>query len=180
MNQNKNAVLLQSKQTLFHTRDLATLWNINNSNTLYTTISRFIRNHTLFPVQKGLYSTLPVEKADPIELGIFLLHRFAYISTETVLVRAGIIHQAVYRYTFVSNIAKSFSYLSHAYVTRKMAETYLHNPAGIVLGDHNVFIASSERAVADLLYFQPRYHFDASGAVDWKRVHNIQKEVGYL
>ena len=180
MNQNKNAALLQSKQTLFHTRDLAALWNIDNPNTLYTTISRFIRNQTLFPVQKGLYSTLPVEKANPIELGIFLLHRFAYVSTETVLARTGIIHQAVYRYTFVSNIAKSFSYLSHAYVTRKMAEKYLHNPAGIALNDHNVFVAGSERAIADLLYFQPRYHFDASDAVDWKKIHEIQKEVGYL
>lgn len=180
MNQNKTATLLQSKQMLFHTRDLATLWNIHNPNTLYTTISRFIRNLTLFPVQKGLYSTLPVEKADPIELGIFLIHRFAYVSTETVLVNAGIIHQAVYRYTFVSDITKSFSYLTYAYVTRKMADKYLHNPAGIALGDHNVFVACPERAVADLLYFQPRYHFDASDAIDWKKVLDIQNEVGYL
>mgnify|MGYP001564964688 CR=1 FL=1 len=180
MNGNKKAALLQSKQTLFHTRDLAVLWNIQNPNTLYTTISRYIRNQTLFPVQKGLYSTLPVEKVDPIELGIFLLHQFAYVSTETILVQSGIIHQALYRYTFVSDVSKNFTGSNHQYVARKLTARYLYHPAGITINDRDIATASVERAVADLLYFQPTYNFDAAGTIDWEKVHEIQKEVAYV
>jgi len=39
--------------------------------------------------------------------------------------------------------------------------------------------ASLERAVADILYFNPTYYFDAHNIIDWTKVKNIQKEIGY-
>ena len=30
-----------------------------------------------------------------------------------------------------------------------------------------------------MLYFNPRYHFDIREAIDFEKVHVIQKEIGY-
>ena len=177
---NKPAALLQSKQTLFHTHDLAALWNISNTNTLYTTISRFVRGQTLIPIQKGLYSKIPLNQTDPLELGVFLLHPYAYVSCETILTMTGIIHQAAYQYSLVSSVSKIYSLLTLNYKIRKLSEKYLFNTAGITTNERSIMTASTERAIADLLYFQPTYHFDASATINWEKVKNIQQEVGYI
>jgi len=51
-------------------------------------------------------------------------------------------------------------------------------PAGIV-HQNGVFTADTERAVADMLYFNPKYHFDVPESIDFDKVRLIQKEVGY-
>jgi len=48
--------LLAAKQEVFHTNDLALLWDIRNRNTLYTTIKRYVAKGTLIPIHKGLYA----------------------------------------------------------------------------------------------------------------------------
>jgi len=40
-------------------------------------------------------------------------------------------------------------------------------------------MATLERAAADMLYFNPKYHFDVRESIDFKKVETIQKEVGY-
>jgi hypothetical protein len=44
---------------IYHTGDLAVLWDISNKNTLHTTISRYIRKGILFPIYKAVYATIP-------------------------------------------------------------------------------------------------------------------------
>ena len=83
--------LLKLKEKLFHTNDLALLWGITNKNTLYTTIKRYLQKGILIPVHKGFYSTVPIDQLDPFKLAIGYLHRFTYISCETVLIQEGII-----------------------------------------------------------------------------------------
>ncbi len=39
--------------------------------------------------------------------------------------------------------------------------------------------ATVERAVADLLYFNPKYYFDGNSRIDWKKVKEIQGIIGY-
>jgi len=56
--------------------------------------------------------------------------------------------------------------------------TLTHHPAGIV-HQNGVFTADTERAVADMLYFNPKYHFDVPESIDFDKVRLIQKEVGY-
>jgi len=61
---------------------------------------------------------------------------------------------------------------------RKLKAAYLYNPTGIT-NQNGVFVASPDRAVADMLYYNPRYHFDVPGSIDFDRVKLIQKEIGY-
>lgn len=171
--------LLKLNRTLYHTNDLGILWDISNKNTLYTTIKRYVQKGILIPIYKGLYTTVPITQLNPFDLGRAVIHRYAYVSTESVLIEHGVISQATYAHTFVSDVAKKIAIGTVSFLFRKLKDSFLHNPTGLT--DRDGFpIASLERAIADILYFDPAYHIDLSDRVDWKRVKHIQKEVGYL
>jgi hypothetical protein len=170
--------LIRSDRYIYHTNDLAILWNITNKNTLYTTIKRYVQKGVLIPIYKGLYSTVPVSELDPLALGRAVIHRYTYLTTESVLAHAGIISQPTYAYTFVSSLSKKMSVGSFSFLFRKLKDKYLFNPTGIINNDSN-FIATTERAVADMIYFNPKYHFDFVESIDFEKVQQIQKEIGY-
>ena len=170
--------LIKLDRKIYHSNDLALLWDITNKNTLYTTIKRDVQKGVLLPIYKGLYSTVPLSQLDPLELGKAIIHRYTYLSTESVLAQAGVIAQATYVYTFVSNQTKKVSVGTLSFLFRQLKEEYLNNPTGI-LNQNGVFVASTERAIADMLYFNPKYQFDIPESIDFKKVKSIQKEVGY-
>jgi len=170
--------LLKLKRELYHTRDLALVWGVKNPNTLYTTIKRYIKKGILIPIHNGFYSTLPLEKVDPYKLAVGYLHRFAYVIGETVLIKDSIIFQKGYYITLVSDISKKFTIDRYSFMTKKLASKYLFNNTGIE-EQNGVSWATVERAIADLLYFNPNYHFDNRKIINWKKVRQIQKEVGY-
>ena len=174
----KKSVLLKQSQKLFHTNDLGLLWNITNKNTLYTAIKRYKKDGTLVPIHKGFYSVVPLSQLDPVVLGTAFLHRYTYLSAEFILAREGVIAQTIPTFTLVSNISKKFKLGENHYTVRQMADQYLYNTRGIVKKAHH-YEAMSERAVADLLYYNPSYHFDNKDLIDWNKVEKIQKEVGF-
>jgi len=176
--QERFAMLAQAGERVFHARDLANLWQIKNNNNLYTTLKRYVRRGLLFRVYKGLYSLVPAGEIDPRILGIKALHGYSYIGTETVLVEAGIIQQSIDWITLVSAKSKKFSLGKNNYWSRKLADKFLFNPAGIENID-GILIATLERAIADLLYFNPKAYLDGADQADWKKVEKIQKEIGY-
>ncbi|RPI86474.1 MAG: hypothetical protein EHM41_08355 [Chloroflexi bacterium] len=142
------------------------------------TISRYINKGILFPVYKGLYSTVPIDSLNPLEIGKAVIHRYTYLTTESVLSHAGIISQAIYDYTFVADISKRVSVGHWSFRFRQLKNEYLHNPLGI-LNQNGIFVATTERAVADMHYFNPKYHFDIPENIDFDKVRLIQEEVGY-
>ncbi|MBI2415297.1 MAG: hypothetical protein HYV33_01390 [Candidatus Kerfeldbacteria bacterium] len=176
MNKDYKTRLLQQKQHIFHTQDLAVLWDITNKNTLYTTIKRYIQAGTLQPIYKSVYSTQPVDTLDARELGLIALHRFAYVSCETILIQHGIINQLNIMITLVSDQSRQFTIGEQRYRSRKLADRYLFNPAGIQM-DGSVRVATLERAIIDMLYFNPRFHFDAPIALD--KVNALRQVIGY-
>ena len=172
--EDKIKIILQDRRVLYHTQDLAVLWGINNSNTLYTIIKRYIKRGVLIKIHKGFYSIKPIDKIDPIYLGLSALHRYGYLSTESVLVEKGIIFQDIKYITLVSDISKKFKIGNYKFLVRKMKPEYLHNNIGIINKK-----ALVERAVADMLYFNPGYHFDAKKLIDWQKVKEMKKLIGY-
>lgn len=142
------------------------------------TITRYIDKDILFPVYKGLYSTVPLASLNPLELGQAIIHRYTYLTTESVLSQAGIISQRVYDYTFASDQSKRVSVGEWSFRFRKLKDDYLLNPVGIIR-QNGIFVAIVERAVADMLYFNPKYSFDIPQGVDFDKVKSIQKEIGY-
>lgn len=163
-------------EMVFHDSDLASLWQISDKNTLYTTLKRYTKQQLLYRLWKGMYALKPVEQIDPYFLGIKAIHTYAYVSTETVLFNSGIISQRPASISLISSISRRFSLAGQEYACRKLADQYLFQSVGITESD-GVRWASPERAVADLLYYNPLKYFDAP--INWKAVKRIQKNVGY-
>jgi hypothetical protein len=170
------AKLIGSGEHLFHTKDLATLWEIENANTLRVTLKRYVDAGLLHRIYKGFYSTLPPKKLDPSLIGSKALHRFCYLSTETILYQEGYINQHIDTLTFVSDTSLKFTAGQKNYLSRQLKPEFLYNSIGIK--EHDGYrTASAERAAADLLYFNPLYHFDRTP--DFKKIRSIQKNIGY-
>ncbi|MBI2465481.1 type IV toxin-antitoxin system AbiEi family antitoxin domain-containing protein [Candidatus Shapirobacteria bacterium] len=171
---NKLDILLKQPQKIYHTNDLRILWNITKLTTLYQTISRLIKKGVLIKIHKGLYCTIPITNLDPIELGSRLINRFCYLTTETILAQSGTINQSPNKITFVSDISKKITVGNNTYLYRQLNDKYLYNSIGINLQPNGVLVASTARAAADVLYFQPNYHFDNNSIIIQKGVYDSQ------
>ena len=132
----------------------------------------------LFRIFKGFYALVPAGEIDPLFLGVKALHEYGYVSTETVLMEAGVIAQKINWITLVSAKSKKFSAGGNDYWSRHLADKFLFNSAGID-GKDGVFFAQPERAAADLLYFNPNAYLDGANTLDWKKVRKLQKKIGY-
>lgn len=155
----KLKLLLKSSQILFHTQDLAILWGIENKNTLYTTIKRYVKNGALTSIVKGLYSKIPTNQIDKYALGTALIHKYCYISCETVLSKEGIINQEIIPVTFVSSISTKIEFEGTLFIYRKLKPEKLFDSRGINKMN-GYFIANKDRAISDMLYFNPKYYLD--------------------
>ncbi len=175
----KLAELLKLDQNILHASDLGKLWGNSNLASLYTAINRYVKKGILVPIQKGLYSTVPLDRIDPVKLGMAAVHNYAYLSCETVLAKAGLIFQSVQAITLISIRPKKFEIGNNRYIVRQLDPKFLYQTAE--MGDRAGYLeANPERAVADMLYFNPRYHFDREDRINWKRVKLIQAEIGYI
>jgi len=172
------AMLARLGEVVFSMQDLANLWDITNKNNLHTTLKRYCQQGLIFRVFRGLYAIKPLLNVDPFVLGLRAAGEFAYLSTESTLVREGIIQQSLAQITIVGQKSQRFAILQNEFRVRQLADQYLFNPAGIVEKD-GIRLATTERAVADLLYFNPKAFFDGSQHIDWKKVKKIQTEIGY-
>jgi len=172
------ANLAKTGELIFHSKDLANLWRIKSSNTLHTTLKRYAQQGLITRIYKGLYSLKSIDQLDPIAVGIKALHSYSYVSTETVLTQAGIIQQNIPYITLVSSVSKHFSVGDYHYHSRKLADKFLYQETGIEKTG-GIKTATLERAVADLLYFNPQAYFDNKKAIDWKKVKLIQQKIGY-
>ena len=176
--QHRFQLLAQLEEKVFHLDDLAGLWEISSPNTLRVTLHRYVRKGLLYPIYRGFYSILPLDKCDPLLLGIKAMHQYAYISTETVLAEAGIILQMASKITIVCGESRQFRIGQVEYQSRKLKDACLFNAMGISAeGPYRK--AGISRAVADLLYYNSVFHFDHARAIDWQEVKAIQKNVGY-
>jgi len=169
-------MLAATEQTLFHAGDLAVLLGIHNANTLRVTLHRLTEASVLHRIQRGLYSLIPPENIDPVLLGSACLHQFAYLTTESVLRDEGYILQSLDTLTFVSGVSRRFEILGHRVISRRLHARFLHNQEGIQRSG-GVLRATAERAIADMLYFDPWYHFDHT--IDWKTIRALQEKIGY-
>lgn len=165
-------------EQVFHAGDLANLWNIRNSSTLHMTLSRYVGHGLLYRIQNGLYSIKNPSDLDPRLVGLKVLHGPAYVSCETILFDAGIINQPPHVISIVSGVSRQFALTGNHFRSRKLADSFLHNEMGIET-KNGVRVATVPRAVADMLYFNAKKHFDTMSAIPWNEVRDIVHAIGY-
>ncbi|OGV96360.1 hypothetical protein A2W24_04475 [Microgenomates group bacterium RBG_16_45_19] len=162
----KQKKLLEQDKRLFRTADLAVLWQITNKNTLLTTIKRYRQNRILYRVAQGVYSTIPLTRLNPFELGCAVAGPLAYISLESVLSQEGIINQQPNKITLIGKKNQEFEAGGHTFLCRYVNPTYLVNRDGIEDNGRQA-VATTKRAVRDMLYLKPQYHFDRPIPKGW-------------
>ncbi len=175
----KYEVLLNQGKKTFHASDLALLWEIDNQDTLNVTLKRFVDRGILKRIHKGFYATTDIKDIDQFDLGFSYLNTYSYVSLETILAREGIIFQELMYITFVSSKSITFEINNKMYKARQLKDEFLNNTLGICKKDEH-YEASTERAVADILYYNPKYHFDNMTSIDFEKVLSLQKEIGYV
>ena len=170
------ALLATKGELIFHIDDLANLWNIQNPNTLRVTLRRYTQNGLLHRIYRGFYSIIPLNELNPVLMGAKALHKFCYLSTESVLFNAGYLSQNMSVYTFISEKSIKFQIDKYNFISRQLKDEYLYQSEGIYR-KNGVNWATNERAIADLIYFNANAHFDKP--VDWKKIKAMQKKIGY-
>ena len=151
--------LLHQTGKLFHTQDLALLWQIQDKNLLYTTIKRYVQKGILTRIHKGFYCVGSVADQDEFILGQAYYHDYCYLSTETVLAKEGVINRQPQAITFIGGNPARFSLNGKDYLFRQMKPDRLFQTEGISLIS-GVLTANLKRAVADMKYFNPSFYFD--------------------
>jgi len=131
----------------------------------------------MYRVYRGLYSLKKVDELDPITLGFKAINDYAYLSCETILAKHGLIFQQINYITFVSRKNKRFKISNNNYYCRQLKEEALFNDTGVIKRGQPFNEASLERALADILYFNPRYHIDNSSAVNKIELKRIKRNV---
>lgn len=174
--QNRFAELARLEESIFHIGDLAKIWRIESDSNLRITIKRYVDAGLIYRLYRGLYSLKKVKELDPAVLGAKAINAYCYLSAESVLAVQGVIFQKIDSLTFLGGKNKRFEIASNKYYCRQLKDAFLYNNLGIIK-DNKVNIASLARAVADILYFNPRYHFDNPQAIDWEEVKKIQRTV---
>ncbi len=175
--QNRFLMLAKTKEQIFHIDDLARIWKINNRHNLAITLNRYVRSGLLYRIYRGLYSIKKINELNPIELGFKAINNYCYLGGETVLAKHGLIFQQLNYYSYMGPKTRRFQIGDYKYYCRQLKETYLYNDTGVIKNGQSFTEASLERAVADILYLNPRYHFDNLAKVDKKKLKQIQKNV---
>lgn len=168
--------LARMDQAIFHINDLAKIWGLKNRSNLRVTMKRYVDAGLVYRLYRGLYAFKKPVDLDPVLLGTKAINSPCYFSTESVLASAGAIFQGVSYYTFVGRRPRRFAIGPYRYYCRQLKDSVLFNDLGVEKAGQ-VSIASPERAAADMLYFNPKYHFDNTRAFDAPRLAVIAKAV---
>jgi hypothetical protein len=161
--------LMRSKSTVFTTSEIALLWGESDVQLVRKKLYRYVKTGKLFSLRKGVYAK--DKKYDKYELATKILTP-AYVSLETVLVRAGVIFQFYGQIFVASYLTREVVIDGQSYTFRKIKDAILTNRAGIE-AKNNYFIATPERALLDVLYLNKDYHFDNLENIDWQKVNAI-------
>lgn len=136
---------------LFTARDIGRIFHISPENTKYF-LETYTKRGLFARVKNGLYA---LKNDFPREEVIAnALYKPSYISLEYALAKYGIIPESPYTVTSVTTkIPTSFTMKGREFSYTKIKNKAFTGYAPTKAGEHTVFIAEPEKALADYLYF---------------------------
>jgi len=163
--------ILGSTQSVFSFCDIAMLLEDSDADNLKRRISYYVQKGVLIRLRKGLYAK-PIYNKEEIAGKIFVP---SYISGEYVLRKNGIIFQYGDEITVVSYLSRTVSVADFDIVIRKIKDSVLVDTSGIEKSAQGVSIASSERALLDVLYLNKDFFFDNISSINKASVYRLAK-----
>ena len=118
--------------------------------------------------RKGIYAK---KNYNPAELA-GLVFVPSYISLEYVLQKAGVVFQYDSAITSVSYLSREIEMLGQTFRYRQIKGEILYNLEGIEQQD-NINIATTERAVLDMMYLNSECYFDNLNSINKKRIMQL-------
>ena len=161
--------IYQSVKTVFKLIDIAMLTGISDFQSLNKSLNYYVRTGQLIHLRKGIYA----KSAYSFEELANTIYTPSYISLQYVLQKEGVIFQYDSRITSVSYLSREIMIKDLQLRYRKIKDTVLVNPAGLIRKDDVINYASPERAFLDLLYLDQEYYFDNINILDKQRVFEI-------
>lgn len=163
------SAVLRAKQTVFSARDIMLLWQDTNVNAAKARINYYAKHGKLYRIRRGLYAK--DKKYNKLELATKIFTP-SYVSFETVLVSAGVVFQYYNQVFVASYVTREIVADGQPYAYKQLKDAILTNPAGIRQLD-DYAIATTERALLDILYLSSDYHFDNMSNINWNTVYEI-------
>jgi hypothetical protein len=157
-----------SPRTAFNTKSIALLLNEKRDISLTKKLNYYVQKGLLLNPRKGIYTK---KNHNPEELA-GLVFVPSYISLQYVLQKAGVIFQYDSAITSVSYLSREIEMLNQTYRYRQIKKEILYNLEGIEQHD-NINIATTERAILDMMYLNSECYFDNLNAVSKKRIKQL-------
>lgn len=161
--------LLRSGKTVFSSRDVDLLWGGADTSKNRVKLHYFVERGELYRIRRGFYAK--DREYNRLELATRIFTP-AYVSFETVLVRAGLVFQYYKSITVATYLSREITCDGQPFRFRKVKDTVLTDPSGIeVSGEFSM--ATAERAFLDTLHLIGEYHFDNLSPLDWEKVFEL-------
>jgi len=163
------SAILRSGRTVFTFKDISLMWRNTDQKAVIAGINYYVSTGQLHRIRRGIYAK--DKNYDKTELAC-RIYTPAYVSFETVLTRAGINFQYYGQIFIASYLAREIVVDGQVYQYRKIKNTLLTAPAGVLHKD-GIAIATMERAFLDTLYLNTDYHFDNLASLNWDKVFEM-------
>lgn len=160
--------ILRSEKTVFSVTDIVILWREENIKATRVRLNYYVKKGDLYRIRRGLYAK--DTNYDKPELAVKIFTP-AYVSFETVLAKEGLIFQYQEKMTVASYLTREIEVDGQKYIFRKIKDSVLVNSMG-VKQTNNTSVATTERALLDMLYFGD-YQIDNLRGINWERVLEI-------
>lgn len=163
------ANILGSGHTVFTYDYLKGILHIQNHNTLKEIVKRLIKSGIFVRQFPGIWTLV---NYDAYEFASKIRYP-SYISLETVLQKDGVIFQDYSKViTMISDNTLNKKIGDMLYSYRKINPKILFNPLGIV-NKKKYMIATKERAICDMLYYNHSYYFDNVNDIDMDMMNQL-------
>jgi hypothetical protein len=169
--ENLMAKLYESPKTVLTNKDLALLWQENDTNKLNSKTAYYVKQKDMIRLTRGIFAKNKDYNPKELANSIYIP---SYISFETVLRESGMIFQHYDTIFIASKWPKTMILDKYTFTFRKLKDIVLYNPAGIIYKD-NYSIATAERAFLDMIYLFPGYYFDNLKSINWDKCSEIVK-----
>ena len=161
--------LYENSRTVFRINDIAMLMGKEKDDTLYKILNYYVKTGKLLNPRRGFYA----KKSYKSEELACLLYPPTYISLDYVLQRSGVVFQYDSTITNISYLTREVEIDNQTFRYRKMKGEILTNPAGVILNQKNINIATPERAFLDTLYLNGKRYFDNLHILNKKNVEKL-------
>ncbi|MDR0811530.1 MAG: type IV toxin-antitoxin system AbiEi family antitoxin domain-containing protein [Paludibacter sp.] len=161
-------VIYSDSRTVFRINDIALLLGCVDG-LLYQKLNYFVKQGKLLNIRRGIYAKQSYRSE---ELAC-ILYTPTYISLDYVFQRNGINFQYDSAITNITYQNREIEVDNQIIRYKQIKREILVNPAGILLNQNNINIATPERAFLDQIYLYKNSYFDSLNSLKMEKISQL-------